>query len=220
VTLLNKELPTIKKESDCLVKINDIGTGCKDDEFILHLEFQSSYDENMPHRMLSYYTRIFDKYNLPIYPVVMYLYPDRPRLNIPDTYASSIYNNNILTFKYKVLKVWEMEVNRIIDNDLYGLFPILPLIRHKTIDDKVNLAKCFDLVQNIDIEDNTLKADIYVCTGILAGLRYPKEMIESLMKVEIMQESEIYQDILNKGMEKGIEKGMEKKAWKKVWKKE
>jgi len=65
-------------------------------------------------------------------------------------------------------------------------------------------------VQSIDIEDKTLKSDIYVCTGILAGLRYPKELIESIMKVEIMEESEIYQDILNKGIEKGRKEGMEK----------
>ncbi|MCD4798369.1 MAG: hypothetical protein K8R19_05095 [Methanosarcinales archaeon] len=49
-----------------------------------------------------------------------------------------------------------------------------------------------------------------VCTGVLAGLRYPKELVKSLMKVEIMQESVIYQDILNEGIEKGKKEGMEK----------
>ncbi len=78
------------------------------------------------------------------------------------------------------------------------------------IDDKENLAKCFDLVQNADIGNDKLKAEMYVCTGILAGLRYPKELIDSLMKVEILEESVIYKDILNKGIEKGMEKGMEK----------
>ncbi len=103
-----------------------------------------------------------------------------------------------------------MDQNRIIDSNLYGLFPILPLTKIKAIDDKQNLTECFNLVQKIDIEDKVLKADIYVCTGILAGLRYSKELIESIMKVEILNESVIYQGILNKGMEKGIEKGMKK----------
>lgn len=48
-----------------------------------------------------------------------------------------------------------------------------------------------------------------MCTGVLAGLKYPKELIKSLMKVEIMQESVIYQDILDEGMQKGIQKGRE-----------
>jgi hypothetical protein len=59
-------------------------------------------------------------------------------------------------------------------HNLYGLFPILPLAKYRTVDEKENLAKCFDLVQKADIENDTLKADIHVCTGLLAGLRYPK----------------------------------------------
>jgi len=62
-----------------------------------------------------------------------------------------------------------------------------------------------DKVQNADIKD-----DMSVCTGVLAGLRYPKELVKILMKVEIMQESAIYQDILNEGIEKGKKEGMEK----------
>ena len=203
---LNKELPANIRESDCLIKVKDT---TKHTEFILHLEFQSSHDVNMPHRMLSYFARIYDMYKLPIYPLVIYLNPDNSGLNIVDTFVNSIYDKDILFFKYEVLKIWEMDQNRIIDNNLYGLFPILPLAKIKAIDDKQNLTECFDLVRKIGIEDEVLKADIYVCTGILAGLRYPKELIKSLMKVENMEESVIYQDILNKGKEKGREEGIE-----------
>jgi len=203
--LLDRELPSTNRESDCLIKVGDT---TKHTEFILHLEFQSSYDANMPHRMLSYYARILDKYKFPIYPVVIYLYPDRPGLDIPDSYVSSIYEEDILLFKYKILKAWEIEPNRIIDSNLYGLFPILPLVKHGKTDDMDHLAECFDLIQNLDIEDNELKADIYFSTGILAGLRYSKEIIRNFMKVEILEKSEIYQDVLNKGMKKGMEESI------------
>ena len=214
IALLDRELPSTKRESDCLIKVSDT---TKHTEFILHLEFQSSYDANMPHRMLSYYARILDKYKLPVYPVVICLYPNRPGLDIPDSYVSSINNKDILTFKFDVLKIWEIEANRIIDSNLYGLFPILPLVNHGKTDDKDHLAECFDLVKNLDIEDDTLKADIYLSTGILAGLRYSKKTIKNLMKVELLKESVIYQDILNKGRnegrnegrKEGMEKGME-----------
>jgi dihydrodipicolinate synthase/N-acetylneuraminate lyase len=63
--------------------------------------------------MLSYYTRIFDKYKLPIYPVVIYLYPDRLGFDIPDSYVSSVNNKDILAFKFEVLKAWEIKANRI-----------------------------------------------------------------------------------------------------------
>jgi len=123
--------------------------------------------------------------------------------------VNSIYNEEIIKFKYRVLKVWEMDPKMIIDKDLYGLFPILPLTNHGNTNDNKCLEACFDLIQNADIKDGALKADMSVCTGVLAGLRYPKELVKSLMKVEIMQESAIYQDILNEGIEKGKKEGME-----------
>lgn len=41
------------------------------------------------------------------------------------------------------------------------------------------------------------------CTQILAGLRFAKNLIQQLFREEIMQESVIYQDILQKGEQKG-----------------
>lgn len=54
--------------------------------------------------MLSYYTRIFDKYKLPIYPVVIYLYPDRLGFDIPDSYVSSVNNKDILDVR--IIALW------------------------------------------------------------------------------------------------------------------
>ena len=204
---LDKELPSNKRESDYLVKVTDDCAGCDGDKFILHIEFQSSGDSDMPLRMMSYYARIVDKYRLSVYPVVVYLNQDNSGNNITDSYVDSIYDEDIMRFKYRVLKVWEMDPLKIVDKHLYGLFPIIPLIKHDTDGDKKYLASCFDLVQNADIADDVLKADVAICTSILAGLRYPKELIKSLMKVEIMQDSVIYQDIISEGMKKGIAEG-------------
>ncbi|MEA1894140.1 MAG: hypothetical protein U9N36_02855 [Euryarchaeota archaeon] len=50
-----------------------------DEESILHVEFQTRYDSNMPVRMLAYHARIVERYGLPVYPVVVYLtQTDRP----------------------------------------------------------------------------------------------------------------------------------------------
>ena len=206
VVLLDRELPSNMRKSDYVVKIQD--SNCHEGNFILHIEFQSSHDADMPNRMLSYYIRIRDKYDLPVYPVVVYLNPDDRGCNIQNSYENSIYGDDILKFKYKVLKVWEIDPNIIIDNNLYGLYPIIPLTEHRSTHDEKCLTKCFDLIQNIDIDNDVLKSDISVCTGVLAGLKYPKELIKSLMKVEIMRESVIYQDILDEGMEKGMEKSI------------
>ncbi|HZK61550.1 MAG TPA: hypothetical protein VFC41_05695, partial [Anaerovoracaceae bacterium] len=78
---------------------------------------------------------------------------------------------------------------------------------HEIASEKEYLETCFDLVQNVDIDDKVLKSEMLVCTSILAGLKYPKDMIKSLMKEEIMKESVIYQDILNEGKVEGKAEG-------------
>jgi predicted transposase YdaD len=53
------------------------------------------------------------------------------------------------------------------------------------------------------IEENDERQNISACTQILAGLRFDKNLIQRLFREEIMQESVIYQDILQKGEQRG-----------------
>ena len=53
------------------------------------------------------------------------------------------------------------------------------------------------------IEENDERQNISACTQILAGLRFKKDLIQHLFREEIMQESVIYQDILQKGEQRG-----------------
>jgi predicted transposase YdaD len=53
------------------------------------------------------------------------------------------------------------------------------------------------------IEDGQDRQNTAGYTEILAGLRFEKSLIRQLLSEEIMQESVIYQDILQKGEQKG-----------------
>ncbi|MDZ7960478.1 MAG: DUF4351 domain-containing protein [Aulosira sp. DedQUE10] len=48
---------------------------------------------------------------------------------------------------------------------------------------------------------------ISACVQLLAGLRFENNLIKQLFREDIMQESVIYQDILQKGEQKGLQKG-------------
>ncbi|MFN7659465.1 MAG: DUF4351 domain-containing protein, partial [Dolichospermum sp.] len=57
------------------------------------------------------------------------------------------------------------------------------------------------------IADRETKQDIAAYTEILAGLRFEKDFIRQLLSEDIMQESVIYQDILQKGERIGEQRG-------------
>jgi predicted transposase YdaD len=53
------------------------------------------------------------------------------------------------------------------------------------------------------IEEIDQRQNISACVQILAGLQFEKNIIQQLFREEIMQESVIYQDILQKGDQRG-----------------
>jgi predicted transposase YdaD len=56
------------------------------------------------------------------------------------------------------------------------------------------------------ISDRDTRQNIAGYTEILAGLRFDKNLIRRLLSEDIMQESVIYQDILQKGNKQGEER--------------
>jgi len=117
-SILQREYRTKKVAADFVVKISH-----GDSQFILHIEFESSSSRrfaNMPLRMLNYYTRIVRKYKLPVYSVRTF----------KDYYDGSVLDKKRI-FEFKVLKVWELDKNIIINNKLYGLYPLLSLIEKR-----------------------------------------------------------------------------------------
>lgn len=53
------------------------------------------------------------------------------------------------------------------------------------------------------IEESEAQKNISACTQILAGLRFDRNLINQLFREEIMQESVIYQDIIQRGEQRG-----------------
>ncbi|BAY96147.1 hypothetical protein NIES37_00740 [Tolypothrix tenuis PCC 7101] len=62
------------------------------------------------------------------------------------------------------------------------------------------------------IEETDERQNISACVQVLAGLRFDKSLITQLFREDIMQESVIYQDILQKGLQQGEERGKKQEA--------
>lgn len=59
------------------------------------------------------------------------------------------------------------------------------------------------------IEETEERQNISTCIQVLAALRFEKDLIRQLFREEVMQESVIYQDILQKGEQQGLQKGLQ-----------
>ena len=89
--------------------------------------------------------------------------------------------------------MWEQESSMFLDNP--ALLPLAPLTQ--TNSPQALLSQVAQSVAKIS--DRDTRQNIAAYTEILAGLKFEKNLIRQLLSEDVMQESVIYQDILQKG---------------------
>lgn len=72
--------------------------------FLIHIENQSSTETEFPLRMFTYFARLHEKYQLPVYPVVIFSY-DTPKKAAPTQYLVAFPGETVLQFSYKVIQL-------------------------------------------------------------------------------------------------------------------
>jgi predicted transposase YdaD len=143
--------------------------------------------------MLDYYVRLTRQYKVPVIQVVIFL----QETNEKEVFIEA-YSSETTIHRYRVIRMWEQDSALFLNNP--GLLPLAPLTR--TNSPQSLLSQVSENVAKIS--DRETQQDIAAYTEILAGLRFEKNLIRQLLSEEIMQESVIYQDILQKGEQRTI----------------
>lgn len=167
---------------------------------IMHLEFQTKTDDTMPYRMANYYLRLYGKYAAKeIHQTVIYLRPTKSAL----AYQTN-FTTNKLNHEFNVIRLWEQPTETF--QQYQGLLPLAVLT--KTGNPSETLREVAKLIDNI--EDRKVKSNVTAATAIISGLALDHEVIQRLLKSEIMEESVVYQEILREGLTKGKAEGLAK----------
>jgi predicted transposase YdaD len=164
---------------------------------ILHLEFQTrtKSETPIPLRMLDYFVRLVRQYNLPVTQVVIFLQETTNEIAFTEAYI-----DEMTTHHYRVIRMWEQDSALFLNNP--ALLALAPLTKTNSAPELLSqVATEIAKITDVPARQNTA-----AYTEILAGLRFEKNLIRQLLSEDIMQESVIYQDILQKGEQKGEQK--------------
>jgi hypothetical protein len=106
ITFLDKEIfvditQGRKYESDLVVKAKFQG---QETYFLILVENQSTPQSDFPRRMFGYFSRFYDKFDLPIYPVVIYSFV-RPRKKQPERHLVSFPGFTVNSFRFRVIQL-------------------------------------------------------------------------------------------------------------------
>ena len=166
----------------------------------------------MPCRMAGYVGRGIEQYGLPICSIVIYLRPDAGRTD-PGHYIQERHGFRVLV-QYKVIRLIDIDSQRILDGGHSGLLPFAPLMQRPAgMAAEAWLRQCVNRAQQLPepVEGvpmaEPLKANYLADLAILSGLVYNLETIMTVMSEETMYESSVVQYFTEKGIEQGIEQG-------------
>ncbi len=176
----------------------DFVTFLQTENRILHIEFQTNPQSKppIPFRELDYSVRLIRTYQVPVTQVVIFL----QETNDPIVFTEE-YVNETTRHRYRVIRMWEQDSALFLNN--LALLPLAPLTQTNSPQSLLS-----QIANNVaKIADRETKQNIAAYTEILAGLRFEKDFIRQLLSEDIMQESVIYQDILQKGERIGEQRG-------------
>ena len=169
---------------------------------VLHLEFQTSPDENMPLRMADYYLRLYRRFpQQEIEQVVIYLRPTTSEL-VAQTEFITVKMNH----QFRVIRLWEQPLEVFMTAP--GLLPYAVLSQATNKEEVLRQV----VTQIQAVGDRRQQNNLIAATGILAGLQLSQAVINRLIRSEVMRESVIYTQIYQEGEVSGEQRGRKEEA--------
>ncbi|MBW4598291.1 MAG: Rpn family recombination-promoting nuclease/putative transposase [Calothrix sp. FI2-JRJ7] len=171
---------------------------------IMHIEFQTEPKRNIPFRMTDYRLRGHRTFpEKEMYQFVIYLQETSSQL-----VKQNSFNLTRAYHEFDVIRMWEQKTDPFLQYP--GLLPFAALSK---TNDRAQVLR--QVAQQINqMTDATAQSNVTASAAILSGLILDQEVINRILRSDIMKESVIYQEIEAQGKEKGITQGREQEAQK------
>ncbi|GIU83183.1 MAG: hypothetical protein D6687_00750 [Acidobacteria bacterium] len=120
--IVNPEFQLFSRVTDTLVMVKDSPVG----SFLALFEFQTHYNKDMPLRMGTYAMLAESQFKLLVFPILVNLLPYKGE--IADKYETEILGLK-KRIDYKVINLWEVEAEKVLEEKLLALIPFVPLMK-------------------------------------------------------------------------------------------
>jgi len=189
---IDKEFERIEsRRADIVLKVED--------EYIIHIEVQSSYESKMPYRMLRYYLDIKELFDLPIKQYLINL-------------SSSNIKNKIKEFNYsyEVINMKNLDCEEFLNSDSPDALVLAVLCDFKYLKPNEIVEKILRKLKKLIKDDKTYRK-YFIMLEEISTLRNLKEVIKEVnMRLSDIRWEDLpsYEIGMQKGIQKGLEKGV------------
>ena len=137
-----------KHEVDILMKARLRG---EDAFFLIHVENQSTAQSDFPKRMFRYFARLSEKYDLPVYPVVVFSY-DTPRRPEPNQFVVAFPSETVLQFRYRVIQLNRLPWRRFVRQENPVASALMAKMKMSVRDRPRVKAECLRLLASLKLD--------------------------------------------------------------------
>ena len=174
---------------------------------IAHLEAQTYYESDLPHRVADYDVRLWLKYRLPVYTyVLVFIHTGMPK-DAP-TMINIDAGGISLTVRFRIIGLWQIPARRALGLKSESLLPLVPLMQGGE-EELEQGARALG-----EIKDEIRRREVALHFVMVGSLRYRRDDLLDLMRrtnmtvpIELLRQSEMYQSILREGLEEGRQEG-------------
>jgi len=195
--ILASEFQWLSRESDVILQ----AYSPEDGDFLVLNELQLRYTSQMPKRVRAYVALAEEKYNLPVYPVLVNILPPPTTVAIASQYKSN-FRGLRARQDYKVINLWEVEAEIVFQQPLPVLAPFVPILKgggkESTIRQALSVLRA----------DNQL-TELEPLLAFFASFVLSSSLVQQIMRwdMTVLRESPWYQEILDKGLQQGLQQG-------------
>ncbi|GJD18649.1 hypothetical protein RIVM261_036050 [Rivularia sp. IAM M-261] len=191
--ILNPEFQWVGRQSDVLIRAESKAYG----KFLLLNELELRYSSKQPRRMNAYVGLAAEKYDLPVYPVLINI------LKVSDSKIPSRYKSSIAGLKsiqdYRVINLWEVDVNIALQLQIPSLLPFVPML--KGGENEPIIREALQILR-ADEELNKLETVL----AFFATFVLDTALVQDIMRwdMAVLRESPWYTEIDQRGRREGI----------------
>jgi predicted transposase YdaD len=194
---LNSEFQWVSRANDVLLKVSSPQQG----EFLLLNEIQFRYTNQMPQRIRAYAGLATERYNLPVYPVLINILPNQTKVTIPTSYSSE-FMGICARQDYRVINLWEVSAEIVFREKISTLLPFVPILKGGGEETVVRTA-----LRELRADESL--QDLEPLLSFFASFVLEIPIVQEIMRwdMTVLRESPWYQEILKEGLQLGRQEG-------------
>ena len=210
LTFLDKEVFTdvtagAKYETDVLAKIRFANT---DSYFLVHLENQSYSQADFGKRMFRYFARLHEKFELPIYPIVVFSF-NQPKTPQDNSYSVKFEDLEVLQFNYRVVQLNQLKWSDFIEIENPIASALITLMAMKPEERPFVKLQSLQLLASLKLNP----AEIQLVSGFIDSYLKLNTTEQQIFEQEVdkiePERREIVMEMLGNWLEKGLKQGRE-----------